>query len=352
MAHRSDENWRFKTDGCITSSPISEGGLVYFGSWNGYFYALHTTDGKEAWRFKTQGKAIYSPTIHDNYISFTCRTDHGMKNERHLYILDRTSGNEICHVSISERGYLGRNTSDGSEGTVAIHDGKAFFSDNHASLYEVDIETGKIVWQYKYASYGQVSSPAIHDGKLIFCVWNYTKDSNYTISVDSITKKEEWKTTIEGRCSAAPNIINNIAYFGTLVNNATEQCFVYGIDVSNGKEKCKFITRGVVFGPPVLQDKTAIFADFTGYLYAVDIDKGTKQWEFYAKSAIVSSPVIYRGIVCLGCWNGRLITVDVSTGKRLWWFRSGKSIVVSPSVNDKAIYFGNSGGNFFSIPRI
>jgi len=55
--------WSFKTGDSIISSPaIDRDGFIYFGSWDGNFYALRP-DGQLHWKFRTGGPVDSSPTI-------------------------------------------------------------------------------------------------------------------------------------------------------------------------------------------------------------------------------------------------------------------------------------------------
>jgi len=39
-AETGQEKWKFKTGNCVSSSPAVSGGVVYFGSDDGYLYAI------------------------------------------------------------------------------------------------------------------------------------------------------------------------------------------------------------------------------------------------------------------------------------------------------------------------
>jgi PQQ-like domain len=55
--------WRFQTDGRIRSSAALVKGVVYFGSDDGYLYALKAGDGTLVWKLKTSGAVSSSPAV-------------------------------------------------------------------------------------------------------------------------------------------------------------------------------------------------------------------------------------------------------------------------------------------------
>ena len=57
--------WRFATDGPVLSSPAVIDGRAYFGSDDGFLYAVDINTGAEAWRFRTGGAVRSSPAVAD-----------------------------------------------------------------------------------------------------------------------------------------------------------------------------------------------------------------------------------------------------------------------------------------------
>jgi eukaryotic-like serine/threonine-protein kinase len=67
--------WKFKTGGKILSSPAAAGGLVYFGSDDGFLYALEASSGIVKWRFDAEFPIRSSPAVQDGVVIFG--TDQG-----------------------------------------------------------------------------------------------------------------------------------------------------------------------------------------------------------------------------------------------------------------------------------
>src|SRR5688500_8451590 len=60
LARRLKVNWKFRTGGPVTSSPVVAGGQVFIGSADGFVYALRLDNGRKIWAFKT-GDAVEAP---------------------------------------------------------------------------------------------------------------------------------------------------------------------------------------------------------------------------------------------------------------------------------------------------
>lgn len=65
-----DLKWKFKTEGKIFSSPISQNGTVYIGSEDGYFYAVDEKSGNPKWKFKTNGAVHSSVSLYNDIVYF------------------------------------------------------------------------------------------------------------------------------------------------------------------------------------------------------------------------------------------------------------------------------------------
>jgi outer membrane protein assembly factor BamB len=55
--------WRFKTQKPSYGAPVVVGETAYFGSDDGYLYAVYADSGKRKWRYRTRGKIDSRPAI-------------------------------------------------------------------------------------------------------------------------------------------------------------------------------------------------------------------------------------------------------------------------------------------------
>lgn len=68
--------WKFKTGWSVFSSPAVATGMVFFGSYDGYLYALDANNGRLRWKFKTQYLIFSSPAIVNGMIYFGSEDGH------------------------------------------------------------------------------------------------------------------------------------------------------------------------------------------------------------------------------------------------------------------------------------
>jgi hypothetical protein len=52
--------WKFATEGPVVSYPALAGGIVYFASYDGKFYAPDAATGQSKWKLETAGERRYA----------------------------------------------------------------------------------------------------------------------------------------------------------------------------------------------------------------------------------------------------------------------------------------------------
>jgi hypothetical protein len=64
--NQGSEKWRFKTGGSVADSAvIDDNGIIYFGSWDSYLYAVYP-NGTMKWRYGTEGLIWSCPAISED----------------------------------------------------------------------------------------------------------------------------------------------------------------------------------------------------------------------------------------------------------------------------------------------
>ncbi|MEM2057610.1 MAG: PQQ-binding-like beta-propeller repeat protein, partial [Thermoproteota archaeon] len=174
--------WKYKTDGKIRSSPALGSETIFFGSYDGFMYALKP-DGGLKFRFRANGTIYSSPMISpDGSVYFGCL-------EGLFYAL---SPNGSLKWKYDADGRVSSSPAIGDDGTI-------YFGDDDGSLYALSPD-GALKWKYKVGGWIE-SSPAIGpDGTIYFgCSDTYL----YALNPDGVLK---WKYGVEWAISSSPAI--------------------------------------------------------------------------------------------------------------------------------------------------
>mgnify|MGYP001159726970 FL=1 len=152
----------------VYCNPVTEGNVVYVGSWSGYYFAFDQETGELLWRTKTQPAGVNggmpdsaAPVLHKDHL-------YVQKAGTSLAALNKYTG-EIEWEWFAPPGFL-------QNGTVATNDDKVFASvvrlvislPYNATIFAFsDVENGgEMLWQYKGG--GGLTAPVLTKDKLIF----------------------------------------------------------------------------------------------------------------------------------------------------------------------------------------
>lgn len=141
------------------SSPAIWNGTVYFGSSDGYVYALSADSGDLKWKFKT-GDVVHSSPAIANGTVFIGSWD------TYLYALGAASGNEKWRFKTGDDPDAHNHI--GIQSSPAVMDGVVYFGSRDSYAYAVDAETGKQLWKFSTDGSWVNNSMVVHDGKAYF----------------------------------------------------------------------------------------------------------------------------------------------------------------------------------------
>ena len=207
------EFWRFRTDGPIRSTPVSDGRNIVFGSWDGHVYAVDALEGTLAWRHDTGGIVQGSPATGAGKVFVGSRS-------ASVFALDSRSGAEQWkHVN-----------QDGSwvESSPVFSGGVVYVGSSDArALYALDAETGNTIWEFETGGWSW-SDPVLNDD--VVYIGGLGVSSYYFegvdmrpgfFAVDQETGAGLWEFTpemiegfINGGVFSTPAIVDGVIYVG------------------------------------------------------------------------------------------------------------------------------------------
>ncbi|MEE8354065.1 MAG: PQQ-binding-like beta-propeller repeat protein, partial [Dehalococcoidales bacterium] len=290
----------------IESSPAVADGLVYFGSNDGYFYAVDAFTGEERWRFYTKFPVKSSAAIADGKVYF------GTDNYS-VYSLDALTGDKVWEFATGSH--------VGSSPVIA--DGILYIGSMDGSLYALQASNGRFRLRMRYREVA--SSPAVYDGVV------YYNSRSRLFAVDATARNWPGERNLRGwwlqfyafRIAPQPPPISGLLWSLPLgwAASTTSPVVVDGI---------VYTTAGSV-------------------VYAVDTEEIKPIWSSRTEGAIRSSPVFGNGIVYVGSGDGRLYALNAEDGIAEWSFLTGDSIASSPLLSDGVVYVGSNDGVVYAI---
>lgn len=308
--------WKFKTNGCIYSTPYVHKDTVYAGSQDGFLYAIGL-DGKLKWKFQANGRVVgSSPVVINDKIIFG--TDEGF-----LFAVD-IEGKLLWKFL----------TGSAIRTTVSAVNDKIIFGSHDHYLYCID-ENGSKIWKF-FTGGPMWTCPCIvdRDGNLL---WSVNKKSpeiseNFMVYFGSFDGNlyclDEngnfiWKFHTGNINASGPEFYDGIVYFGSSDRH------LYAIDYKSGVLKWKFRTTGAIgHSSPVIYKENIFICDFIfgedaegGSIYCLNMN-GEILWSFRTDNAIVSTPLIHNDMLFVGSWDGYMYAISLKKQELVWKFRT------------------------------
>jgi outer membrane protein assembly factor BamB len=322
--------WAFPTGNRVLSSPVMQGGLIYFGSDDGNIYAVDAASGRQAWKRATKGPVPSTPAVSGGRVYAT-------SYDGHLYALDARTGNVKWKFATGgERHFEAKGlhgwTPSGQTffdpfdvflSSPVVAGGTVFFGSGDGHLYAVDADSGALRW--KFATMDVVhASPAYAKGVVYVGSW----DSRF-YAVDAATGAEKWRfqagedpvTHNQVGFQGSAAIVDGVVYVGCRDSN------LYALDAATGAEKWRFNNAGswVIASPAVANGKVIFATSDSSLIHMVDAATGKPVVKQQTKAYMFGSPVIAGRVVLQPVLNGVLEARDLADGALLWEFRTEAS---------------------------
>ena len=313
--------WKLKIGQGSCTPPVISGGSAYFGSQDGYLYAVDVHTGEMHWKFWAEDWIDNTPAVSDGVVYFG-NVMGDKSGDRHLFALDARTGKEKWKFKSL---FYGVNSSP------AVLGGLVYFGagDNH--LYALDALTGAEKWKFPVRE--SAGTPAIADGLVFF------RSSNYFYALDLDTGEQKWSFMAGATIKASPAASGGNVYFGS------DDFNLYALDMVSGQEKWKY-SAGLITYPPAVHNGTVFLASFDN-MFALDANTGGEKWKINIKHLDIKAPVISGDTLYIGAKNF-LIALDIQTGQEKWRFQADDEIS-SPVISKGVAYFWSWDGYLYAV---
>ena len=316
--------WEYQADSSIKSSPVVSNNKVFFGTGSGELIALDSSNGKKLWSFRSTSSIESPPLIYGNDIFFSSM-------DGYIFSLN------IQHRTLNWK-FKAEKQIVGSANFYINQEKKILVAGSYDNnLYAIDINTGKVIWNYQTDNYVN-GTPTIYKDKVIFggC-------DNHVHIISALTGKkvQSYDAGTYIACSIA--VDKKIAYFGNYNGVFT------ALDINKGEVIWKYedSDMGPFISSASVDDNVVIAGSRDNNLYCFDKFSGKVKWVFETGDAIDSSPVISKTNVLSASKDGFIYVIDINTGNIIWSYDCCSEINTSPAVTDQGFFIGTDNGKLY-----
>lgn len=320
-------DWSYDTGSPIYSSPVIEGGIVYFGCDDGNVYALNALSGAFIGTFPTGGRVTSTPAI-DNGVLYVGSWD------TYMYAIDVITGEELW----AKTDPIDPSVIQSSPGIV---DGVVYYGADNGKVYALDAETGDLLPGWPFSTGGTVvGSPAIYNGT----VYIGSLDRKM-YALDAITGqlKSGWPYTAGGEIHSTPGIENGRIYFGS------DDSYMYALNES-GSLLSRVKAQGNLRSSPAVLNDWIYFGSGGSKVHAFRWtgSKLKNEWRYNAQDAVFSSPALCNNIAITGCENGWVFALDLYRRDLRDKHATGGPVPSSPAIFADNIYATSTDGYLYA----
>lgn len=337
--------WKFKTDGGISSSPICVGDTIYFGSKDGYIYSVNTKTKDQIWRYQVGSPILCQIVVYNDMIFFS--------SKEIFYTLNINTGEEIWKydTKAEDRYKLRKDQWDYHDASPIIDNNVAYFGSGSGFVYGLDVLTGKVVWEFKTEKQAAVrSTPLINEGVMYFGDWN-----GIYYAVDINSKQVKWMLNYSEPFQSSSAIADTSIFFGGRDTN------IHAVNIVTGQEKWTYKEPegSWITGDPIIQDGIVYFpTSDEKKVYAMSISTGKIEGVYNIYKNSFSKPLIYNNVLYVTTGDayaspgtGKLEAFDLNGDKKCLWevqMDTG-AVFTSPVIVNDFIYYGCEDGYLYAV---
>ncbi len=387
--------WAFQTGAPVASGATVVDNTVYFGSWNGYEYALNATTGALKWKTFLGSRPAppdcFPPSIG---VTSTAAFQNGViyvgGGDAYWYALDAATGKTLWKICT---GSIAPNIEHYNWSSPTLYQGYAYIGISsygtcpsvQGQVLKVSLTTHKVVGTVDLVPDGQEgaevwSSPTVDTttNTLFVTTGNQTTKTQpmaqafVAIDLATFRVKEWWQDPeavqlVDSDIGASPTLFTDAAG-DPLIAAAGKDGLAFALKRNNLKAgpiwkdtiatvgDCAGCGDGSVssgaFGNGVLYlaggNTTINGVGYPGAVRAIDPATGKFLWQ-HGTTGVVLGALAYDNGMVLDTNGSAFEILNASNGQRLFSYQAGGVFYGPPSIAENKIFFGNSDGNLYAL---
>jgi eukaryotic-like serine/threonine-protein kinase len=275
------------------SSPIIVDGVAYIGTEKGFVYGINVQTGNTAFQCQTadtNNGIRTTPTVYNNKIYFG-------DWDGVFYAYDLSSGQKVWEYNtFPERLWTGGPPSISTFSVIC--NGNVFFAGRGCILYALNAETGVKQWSFLEPAGNMwlLGGPSISDS----LIYLGTSNQQLLRAIHTVTGKCVWEKAVDGRVFCNPFVDSNFVYVGTGIEPADNIGSIFVFNKKTGKLENKYTLNAMLHSSPILVDSILYIGSANKYIYS------------FNKNAILANPYPKTAFRESGTINLNTLTHDTT----------------------------------------
>jgi outer membrane protein assembly factor BamB/tRNA A-37 threonylcarbamoyl transferase component Bud32 len=312
--------WTFESADDIRGTALYNRGIVYFGSYDHYLYAVNAETGGLIWKYQTDGGIVSRPAIAEDSVFI------GSEDNR-LHVLSTRSGSLLWTYY----------TKGPIRSSPYVAHGHVFIGSDDMSLHAININSGRGIWQID--TIGEIrSTPFVTQEEI------YAGNESGEFYCMDFRGGIKWRYRAKRAITSSATVANGMVFFCSL------DSYIYSLDAKSGYFIWRFkMDKGSISSPCVAESLLYTGA-IDGNIYCVNIDNAKEVWRFETENQVTGSPIIQDDKLFCGSVDGYLYCLDRQTGQLHWKFNTQKPITSTPAAGSDRIYIGSTNKLLYALP--
>ena len=241
--------WSYLAGAGVFSSPTVSGGVVYFGSTDGYLRVMDVRTGAQVWFDYLRDPIVGSPALVDRVLYVATRL------RRWIFALDAATGAIVWERKL--------NGPAGTASSPIVAGGRVYVLMDNGTMLALDAATGVPLWRVDGLAHEVASATsAIADG----IIYVPSREGRLW-AIDAETGTILWTSDVADELTSSVSVANGVVYVGSLGGTA------YAFDAAKG-DVLWTATAGGAISTPIVADGVVYFASFDEHVYAYGLPQG------------------------------------------------------------------------------
>lgn len=321
-------NWIAKLGDKINGGLAVVDGTVYAVSFDKALYAIDEVTGKVRWSAHADNILMSTPIVTgDGIVIVGSGKDGFLKPYDYMsQMWGRPEGDTVYAFAVRDGSLVWKFHTDGQDmPSAALIEDKLVFANGDAHAYALDAKTGKVHWKTDLPGVATMASTTVDDGKAFISICHNAPYTCETRALEVSTGKTVWTSPFGGSdCTPAVDgglVFVNATTAETQPYNPGGSDTVAALDERTGKTKW---THRFEQGP---------------FTYVASAERQI--------AGTAAGGVLYQPIGNIQ----RVVAFNERTGTIVWSTRTAANVKMSPVVKSDRVYFGDTGGIFYSLDR-